>query len=79
MLEPICCHVVQMRFVDGEKWWVREDGPIKLLTDLWDGALNPSAYAAPTLQALGYDCCSCECACVVHDMFISAATMCVCP
>ena len=26
-----------MRFVDGEKWWVREDGPIKTLTDLWDG------------------------------------------
>ncbi|CAL5229700.1 g13072 [Coccomyxa viridis] len=26
-----------MRFVDGAKWWVRENGPIKSLTDLWDG------------------------------------------
>ena len=31
--------VLQMRFVDGAKWWVRDDGPIKSLTDLWDGAL----------------------------------------
>ena len=31
--------VLQMRFVDGAKWWVRENGPIKSLTDLWDGTL----------------------------------------
>lgn len=38
---------VQLRFVDGEKWWVKDNGPIKSLTDLWDGMVFSQHSSAP--------------------------------